>query len=73
MTERDYGFGDFNNINLGNVEREISEDADGLRVLQDAALKRFKTNSLEGLCLSFKIRGTLCFYLCLCLLLLKTT
>ena len=48
MTERDYGFGDFNNINLGNVEREISEDADGLRVLQDAALKRFKTNSLEG-------------------------
>jgi hypothetical protein len=48
MTERDYGFGDFNNINLGNVEREIPHDADGLRVLQDAALKRFKTNSLEG-------------------------
>ena len=48
MARRRRGFGDLNNINLPNSERDIPIDSDGLRVLQDAALKRYKTNILQG-------------------------
>ena len=48
MARRRRGFGDLNNINLPNSERDIPIDSDGLRVLQDAALKRYKTNVLQG-------------------------
>ena len=47
MVKRDYSFGDLNNINLPNSERDIPVDSDGLRVIQDSALKQYKTDILE--------------------------